>query len=196
MSFFEMYGKEIVSLLVPFIAWALNNLLRGRAKLQVGQPHKFTFIVPQPLLDDQGNQIQPSQTAHTSSFIIRNSGKEKATNLELVFNWEPLCINLWPVRHYESHTEPDKRYVLIFDSLAPDETLGVEVFSINRETPNLITARSAECTAQYIDMFPQPIVGQSMRIFFASLLMLGMASAVYLSIILVQFLVLKTPVGH
>lgn len=196
MSIIETYGKEIVALLVPIITWVLNSLFKSKAKLHFALPHQFTFLVQQPLMDAEGNQVSPTQTVKTNSFIIRNAGREPATKVELVFNWKPMCVNLWPVRHYEEHTEPDRRYVLIFDSLAPGELLGIEVLSVNSELPNLVTVRSAECVAQSINMYPQPVVGNAVRVIATVLMALGLAAAVYLSILLVQFLVLKTPLGH
>ena len=195
MTFIETYGKEIVALLVPVLTWALNGFFKARAKLQVALPHQFTFLVQQPLIDPSGNQVSPTQTVKTNSFIIRNAGREPATKVELVFNWRPMCLNIWPVRHYEEYVEPDRRHVLIFDSLAPGEVLGVEVLSVNEDLPNLVTVRSAECVAQNINMYPQPVVGSSVRIAAATLMALGLAAAVYLAILLVQFLVLRTPLG-
>lgn len=196
MTFLETYGKEIVSLLVPIFTWILNSFFKAKAKLQVALPHQFTFLVQQPLIDAGGNQISPTQTVKTNSFIIRNAGREPASKVELVFNWKPMCLNLWPVRHFEEYIEPDNRYVLIFDSLAPDEVLGVEVLSINQDLPNLVTVRSTQCIAQNLNMYPQPVVSSSVRIGTTVLKALGLAAAVYLAIILIQFLVLKTPLGH
>lgn len=196
MGFIETYGKEIVSLLVPILTWVLNSVFKAKAKLQVALPHQFTFLVQEPLNDAEGNQVSPTQTVKTNSFIIRNAGSKSASKVELVFNWKPMCLNLWPVRHYEEHIEPDNRYVLIFDSLAPNEVLGVEVLSVNYDLPNLVTVRSAECIAQNINMYPQPVVSQSVRVIATILMALGLAAAVYLAIILVQFLVLRTPFGH
>ena len=196
MTFFETYGKEIVSLLAPILTWMLNGVFKAKAKLQVALPHQFTFLVQQPLIDAEGKQVSPTQTVKTNSFIIRNAGREPASKVELVFNWKPMCLNLWPVRHYEEYVEPDNRYVLIFDSLAPNEVLGVEVLSVNYDLPNLVTVRSAECIAQNINMYPQPVISQSVRVIATVLMALGLAAAVYLAIILVQFLVLKTPLGH
>jgi hypothetical protein len=195
MTFIETYGKELVALLVPILTWALNGFFKSKAKLLVALPHKFDFIVQQPLIDSAGKQIAPTQTVSTSSFMIRNAGRESATKVELVFNWEPMCLNLWPVRHYIQHTEPDKRHVLIFDSLAPGELLGIEVLSVNTDLPPLVTVRSAECVAQNINMYPQPVVSNTKRISGTILMALGLAVAVYLGIILVQFLVLRTPLG-
>jgi len=114
MTFIEMYGKEIVALLVPVLTLVLNSFFKAKAKLQVALPHQFTFLVQQPLIDQNVNQVSPTQTVRTNSFIINNAGREPATKVELVFNWKPMCLNIWPVRHYEEHVEPDRRYVLIF----------------------------------------------------------------------------------
>jgi len=128
--------------------------------------------------------------------MVRNVGKETATKVEWVFNWKPLCINVWPSRHFEEYTEPDNRYVMIFSSLAPEEYLGCEIFSINLELPILITVRSDQCVAQTINMYPQPIV-PTWKIRIAKVLLLaGLALTVYAVIVLLQFLVLKTPLGH
>jgi len=196
MTFFETYGKEIVALLVPLFAWVLNTFLRAKAKLEFALPHQFTFLVQEPLIDPTGKQISPTQTVHTNSFIIRNAGRETATKVELVFNWKPMCVNLWPVRHFEEYNEADGRYVMIFDSLAPGEVLSCEVLSVNTNLPSLITARSAQCVAQNINMYPQPVVSKRTKIIALILMGLGLATAVYLTILLIQFLVLKTPFGR
>jgi hypothetical protein len=193
MVFLETYGKEIVSLLVPVLTLILTAIFKAKAKIQVALPHQFTFLVQQPLLDATGNQVSSTQTVKTNSFIIRNAGRESATKVELVFNWKPMCLNLWPIRHYDDYVEPDNRYVLIFDSLAPGETLGIEVLSVNLDLPTLLTVRSTQCLAQNINMYPQPVVSNTVKAFVAVLLTLGLAAAVYLSILLVQFLVLRTP---
>ncbi len=196
MAFLETYGKEIVSLLVPLIAWGLNTFFRARARLLFSSPHTFTFLVPEPLRDAQGNQISSSQTVHTRSLVIWNAGKETATKVELVFNWKPLCINIWPSRHFQEHSQADSRYVMIFDSLAPNEYLGCELFSINNQLPDMITVRSDQCVAHAINMYPQAFVPSWRRRLGVAFMFAGIALVVYLAIVLLQFLVLKTPIGR
>ncbi len=48
MSTLQTYGKEIVALLVPFIAWTLSTFLKSKARLNIATPHRFTFLVQQP----------------------------------------------------------------------------------------------------------------------------------------------------
>lgn len=196
MEFIQTYAKELVSLLVPMIAWLLNTFLKGKARLQMAQPHTFTFIVQQPLLNAQGQQISSTQTVHTRSLLVKNAGRESATKVELVFNLKPMCLNIWPPRHYVEYTEPDGRYVLIFDSLSPNEVVGCEVMGVNQSVPDLVTVRSDQALAQRVNMYPQPVLTRDARAALGMLVLLGLATAVYLAIVLLQFLILKTPLGR
>ena len=191
MEFIQAYAKEIFSLLVPLVTWFISDKFRARAKLHHGRPHKFTFLVDEPLINQDGETISPTQTAHTVTHLISNAGKETATNVELVFNWKPLCINIWPSRHYKEHTEKDNRYILIFDSLAPGELIGLELLSINNDLPELINSRSDQCTATTINMYPQQIHPMWKKRLAGMLILAGIAFMVYISILLLQFLIIN-----
>lgn len=196
MTFFQTYAKELVSLLVPFVGWALARFLRAKARLVVGTPHAFVFLVQEPLRDPHGNIVSNTQTARTCSYMVKNAGSETATKVELVFNWKPLCINIWPSRHIEEHVEPDSRYVIILESLAPKEFVGLELLSVNTDLPNLVTARSQQCVARHVEMYPQPLA-KPWQIKLAAVLMLaGVAAILYGFLLTLQFLILGTPYGH
>ena len=193
---FRAYGKEIFAVAVPILIWILNYVFRARAKLHWATPHAFAFHVQEPLLDADGKVISPAQIAYTKSLTIANDGRATATKVELVFNWKPTCLNIWPPRHYEEFEEPDNRYTLIFDSLAPKEYIGCYLLSVNTNLPDLVTARSDQCAGKEIFMYPQPIVANWKRRLAVFLLFVGIAASVYFLIVLLQLLILKTPVGH
>lgn len=196
MEFLSTYGKEIISILVPFITWFLNVGIKAKAKLIWGSPHSFNFLVQEPIRDAEGNVVQPTQMVRTASIRVINTGRETANKIELVFNWKPQYINLWPVRHYETHNDQDNRHILIFENLSPKEEIGIEIMSINAELPALLVVRSAECTAQNVQLmwvrYVSPLVRRSVLFF----MMLGFAASVYWLVTLIQFLVLKTPYGQ
>ena len=191
----QTYGKEIVALIVPFITWILNTRLRERARLQVAMPHGFIFRVQPSQVDPSGTQVPITQTVHTNSIVVYNAGRDTATRLEVVFSSMPMCINVWPSRHYEEHHEPDGRYILIFSSLSPSETLGCEILSVNSNLPQLTTVRSDQCTAQFVKLLPQPVLSQVRRRIFTFLYLSGLAAVVYVGINVLQLLILKTPLG-
>lgn len=196
MDLISTYGKEIVSLLVPFITWFLNTGLKGKAKLTWTNPHSFTFLVQEPIYDAEGNIIKPSQTVYTSSIKVINSGRETANKVELVFNWKPQCLNLWPVRHYEQKTDQDGRHIMIFDNMSPKEEIGLEIMSVNAALPALILVRCAECTAQNVSMMWITYVAPWKVNIARLLIFIGLATLLYYLITVLQFLVLKTPYGR
>ncbi|ERH60090.1 hypothetical protein O204_21070 [Pseudomonas simiae] len=193
MNFISAYGKEIVSLAVPILTWVLNSGFKARAKLVWASPHSFYFWVQEPLRNSEGEVLSPSQRVCTASIKVINVGRDTANKIELVFNWKPHYINLWPVRTYEQKTDQDGRHTLIFENLSPKEEIGVEIMSVNADSPALLQVRSAECIAKNVQL---SWVGQmsTLRINVARMLLfLGASTLIYWLIVLVQFLVLRTP---
>lgn len=195
MEIIKAYGKEIVALLVPCVAWALNYLFRAKAKIYFATPHQFTFLVQEPLRDPQGNEIQPSQTVNTRSLMISCAGKVPVTGIEIVFNWKPMCMNIWPPRHFDELIEPDGRCTIKFASLAPGEYFGLELLSVNQQLPEVVTLRSDQCVAENIAMYPQPFVPAWKRRIAVGLLFAGLGLTIYILILLLQFVLLQTPLG-
>lgn len=193
MEFVAAYGKEIVALIVPFITWFLNVGIKARAKLIWASPHSFTFLVPEPVRDAEGRVLQPSQKVCTASIKVINVGRDTAHKVELVFNWRPQYMNMWPVRAYEEHTQLDGRHILTFENLSPREELGLEIMSVNVDLPGLLVVRSAECTARNVPMMWVHQVAQWKISIARSLLFVGLGAVVYGVIALIQILVLKTP---
>ncbi len=190
MLFLQTYSKEIVSILIPFLTWLINTKLKDKTQIYVATLHKFTFLIQQPLYDTDGNITNQSQTAHTQSLFIKNSGKVTATNIEVVLNWKTI-INIWPTRYYDEKIDKDGRHIMIFDSLSPNESIGIELLSINNNLPDLITVRSNECVGQNIAMaYYQVVPPWKVRVF-SILVLFGFSTVIYLSIQLIKFLVLS-----
>lgn len=192
MEIIQQYGKEIFAILVPFATWALNYFFKSKAKLKVANPHTFSYLIREPLLNQEGEVLQETQIAHTKSFLIKNAGRESATKIEIVLNWKPQYFNLWPSRHHTAHTEDDGRFYLIFESLSPNETIGVELLSVNRELPAILNVRSDQTIGAFVDMVPMETLNQNLINFIRVMILLGFSTTIYLCIILIQFLVLST----
>ncbi|MHA6159487.1 hypothetical protein ACX3X6_01040 [Pseudomonas sichuanensis] len=192
MDVLQQYGKEIFSIAVPLLTWWLNYFYKAKAKLKAANPHSFSFLIKEPLRDEDGKTIQDTQIAHTKSFLVRNVGREPATKVEFVLNWQPQFFNLWPSRHYTCQTQEDGRFVIIFDSLSPGEMIGIELLSVNRDLPTVINIRSDQSKAQFVEMIPMETISQFKLNVFRALVILGFSAAIYLSIQLAQFLILKT----
>ncbi len=182
-------------MLVPVISWVLNRLNSRSVKLLKGTRHAHSFLVNQPLLNPQGQVVQPNQLAHTASVVLHNKGRATATNVELVFNYSPMCINFWPLRSYTEKVLADGRHVYKFDSLAPDEYVGVELLSINKDLPGLFNARCDQVVATDVRLVPHQVVAQWKIQAVLVLSLMGMAAAVYLLLVVLQILVLGTPSG-
>jgi hypothetical protein len=192
MNLLSQYGKEIFAIVLPVFTLVLNKFFKNGAKVCYGQLHQFTYLLDVPLLDQQGDVLLPTQTVHTQSYVFRNEGREPATKMEVVFNYPPQYLNIWPARHYEVKNDPDRRQIMIFDYLAPKEVIRCEVMSFNSGLPVILSVRCKEGIAQNITLSHQKVANPATINFVRILIFLGSVSLVYLVIVLLQWLLLKT----
>lgn len=192
MGFLSLYGKEIFSIFVVLLTWFLNNRFKNKAKLSYGCQHGFTFLVQEPLRDANGEVISNSQLVYTRSIILVNEGRESATNISLVFNYQPMCVNFWPVHHYEEKIEKDGRYIVTFASLAPGDSIQCEILSINRDVPSILSVRAKECVAEQVNIIMQKSLNNVVLRFYQLLNLLGFGTLIYFFIVILQLLITKT----
>lgn len=184
-----VYGKEIVSLLVPIVTWALKRFFSPKVELQGSNPHAFYFTVNEPLRDAEGKEIRPTQLVHTRSLLVRNAGKRIATRVECVFRHKPFCLNVWPARNYFERATPEGAYSYMFPSLGPGEHVGFEVFAINTPVPDLVTIRCDQTgKAKWVDMTPQPVAPPWLVKLMVVSSLAGLGLAVYLLLLLLQII--------
>jgi hypothetical protein len=188
LDFLKNNAKEIISITTPFVILFINKKFQPKAKLLWASKHLFTFLVPEPLINqNNGEVISPNQTVHTNSITVTNIGDETAHKVEIVFNWKPQYFNLWPARHYDQRTEHDNRYTIMLESLAPKESIGFELLSFNLDLPQLVTVRSNESVSENVYMVPQPVYPRWKILTVQSLILAGSCTAIYAIISIIQF---------
>lgn len=194
MEFIKTYGKEIISILVPILTWALNKYGKSKVNLLVSQPHRFTFLVQDPTTQADGTIANVTKSVHTISYLIQNASNETANKVELVFNWQPQYYNIWSPREHHTKLLDDGRYMLTFESLSPKELFQCELLNVNADLPNLVTVRCSECVGKFIEMYPQPIAKNWQRTLALIFMFLGFITSIYLALTVLQLIVLKTPI--
>ncbi|QOV68205.1 hypothetical protein [Citrobacter sp. BDA59-3] len=192
MNVLATYGKEIFSLLVPVFTLIINKFFKNNAKVVYGELHQFTFLVNEKFIDGNGDEALEKKVVHTQSYIIVNEGREPATNLEIIFNYAPQQLNIWPVRPYTQKLNDDGRYIMVFDFLATNELTRCEIMSINEQLPELLSVRSKEGMAKMVGLIPQKVLNPLFIKFMGLLVFIGAATLVYFIVIVLQWLLLKT----
>lgn len=162
----------------------VTRLTRLRPRLQFSINHSANLLVEEPLLDGEGNQIADRQLVRTASIVVGNVGLQPAKNVEVAFNWKPRILNVSPARAYVDVPSPFDRHSIKFDSFAPGEQVTIGIMSINAELPVMTAVRSDECQGKQITMAPQRVWPQWILYVGLALLTLGVATAVYLLILL------------
>lgn len=181
------YSKEIGALVIALVVAVFTRAIQPRAKLIHSLRHQFHYLLQEPIRDQEGQIVSPTQNVRIMSMSTFNAGRSTATKVELVFNWKPQFFNVWPLRHYEEREHPDRRFSIVLDSLAPKESFGIELLAVNRELPDLCNVRSEQCESVEKEMRPQIVVGRSMLVLLWTILSLGFVTAIYLALSLIQW---------
>ncbi|MCU1006581.1 hypothetical protein JAK59_16180 [Stenotrophomonas maltophilia] len=144
------HSKEIASLLAPVLTATFGWLSKGRARLLCAQRHGFTFYIP-PEADSSGQQ-RDAITVHTISYFIRNDGKIPLNGVEVVWQWKPDGMHLWPPRPFSQEQTHDGRHVVGIKSLAPGEDFLVEVIGFGSALPQMQSCRSEQAVARHVEL--------------------------------------------
>lgn len=191
-AFLAENARAIFAAASPFILWLIGVIFQPKAKLIQQTRHRYTYLIHQPLLDSAGKVVAPNQVVNTASISVFNAGRSAATNVEIVFNWKPQNLNIWPSRHFTESQSPDGRYHLFFDALPSKDILGFEVLNINQDLPGVITVRSEQAVAAAMQtLTPQPIVPRWKQLIAIWLMIVGFAVSVYIMLLGLQFILLR-----
>ena len=187
MEFFQEHSKEITSLLVPLVAAIVAIVFRARAKLIWSVHSAKSLLTEEFLRVEIGPPSRKLVNVHTAALFFQNMGREAATDIEIVFNWQPQIFQIWPTRQYDTATNPDGRFIVKLPNLAPKEFLGIDLLSVRTELPALIQCRSLQGAAKKIETTPQEVHPRWKLSLVAYLMFMGFVSTIYLIISVIQF---------
>lgn len=186
MSFFQTYAKEIISLLVPVVLAIGGYFFRPRTKLRWSISHNSVMLVDEIYKTEDGKQESRDVDVRFRRIFLENAGRAPARNIEVVFNWKPRKINVFPQRAYTEAMNPSGRFIVSLPSMAPKVFVGIDLFSIRGEIPDLVNIRSEEGFAKEAQMRPQIVYSNWVNASVLVLMFLGSIALVYLAITAIQ----------
>jgi hypothetical protein len=148
----------LLGLLATFIVW----IARPRTKVAWSKTHAYCHTViqnPAPANQAAPNHLPqnlPPLLVYNEYFVIANRGRRTAEKIEVVFNFKPQTLSLWPQRNYREMTNPEGRYIILIDNLAPKENFNVNILQATTEPPALLAVRTPEKVGKQIrtQVFP------------------------------------------
>ena len=183
-SFLVSHSAELWSLGAAVFSVVVNHLLRLRPRLRYSITHSTAMVVDQPLHDPKGQQVAAKQLLRLTTITIGNGGLQSAKGVELTFAFKPVIYNVRPMRRFEENVSGTGQFTLSFTSLAPSETLFVDIVAINADLPILTAVRADECVGKSVPMEPSRVWPTGVVRLLQFLLFLGLATAIYLTAVL------------
>lgn len=111
-----------LAILVSLLSWWIISRLQPRAKLRVANQHQFSF-------DITGEHITQPFVLHTQTILIRNLGRQPATNVEISLSIEPSRLKIWPPCEYEMTKNVENISFVKIKSIVPRKDYLIETLS-------------------------------------------------------------------
>ncbi len=186
LQFVQNYAPQLVAAGLTLILGVIQWLFKPIVKLQWGLSHGFIHSL-HPINREQEPPL-PAISVHTTSYIMINQGKKTAHNVVSTFNYQPASIEIWPQRDFETSVNPNGKYIIKFDTLAPKEQFSINLITIDRHAPDLLNVRCDEACGQQINIWPVRQWPQAFLYFLTMLLAFGVFATIYLFILFISFL--------
>jgi hypothetical protein len=127
--------EPFLSLLITGLGSVILLLLKPKVKLVWGEKNRFLHLI-------RATDPNQKKTAiHTAHYIIQNMGRLGAKDVEVVFNYPPTEISVWPQRKYTPETTRENRLIVKFDFIAPREFVEIAVLNLDTDLPDLLNVK-------------------------------------------------------
>ncbi|WP_041793823.1 hypothetical protein [Micavibrio aeruginosavorus] len=161
---------EIIAVLITCALEVVRRNIQPKANVIWGIPHGFTFRIPQ--------QNGTSILMHTSSILVRNSGRAEARDVEFYFNFKPEHFEIWPIIEFKTDTTSDGRYIIKIPFIKRNEFFTIELIQAHAQTPELLNVRAIEGRCKNVNMAPMQIFPHWINAIICSLLILGVYQSI------------------
>lgn len=178
-SFVENLIPYIVTGFSSLIVGALLIYLQPSAKVVYWSPHSFFWKVVPKEDYNENNEPVPFQT---DMWTIQNIGRRSTADLDMLFEERPDHWQLQPPIVHDTIKLDNEQFAIRIPELGPKEIVTVAVFSYKTE-PRPLSIKSSVGPAKRIDIGFERSYGPWLYWFRAFLIMLGLATALYWSII-------------
>jgi len=167
----ELAIKDVVvSVSSGLVLLAITLFVQARPKIIWANLYQFVHRLP----------AQDGETiAHTRTVLVQNVGRKTARDVEIVFNWQPQALSVWPQRAYEERVNPEGRHIIFFADLAPKEYSNIDVINIGSDAPECISVRCPDRMAKEVQTYHQILLPGWLRIGLQLVLFIGACTCIY-----------------
>lgn len=175
------YSKEITSLLMGLISVVGKVVSKPKTALVWGPRTLVSHLLP-PFRDANDDVTDAKPILNTASFLIRNTGKVPLTEVEVILNFPPQSLNLWPPRPFSKREIEHDRVAISLTTLSPGEEIWFDMVAVNAPVPAALSVRSKETVARLLTLELMPVVPKWRIRTVQGLSIFGVIAVVYASL--------------
>lgn len=134
---------QLISFAFSVVLLLVGYLLRRRPDLRWGL---LSSVSNNHELDD-GGILRITSASH----LVQNVGGAPAKDVQVVFNYKPNSISVWPQQAYVGEENPESRWLIRIPSIGPHENVTINSIMIGVDHPNILTVKTPEGLGKFAD---------------------------------------------
>jgi hypothetical protein len=138
--------QSLMPVLITTIVGVVGYFVKPKVKLIWGQKTNFSHVLRPKKDGDLPVRVS------TSHYIVQNSGRASAKDIEIVFNYAPDEVSIWPQRAYKLEKNSEGRLIAKLDFLAPKEFIDVFLLSVANDLPELLNVKNPEFVGKAVNI--------------------------------------------
>jgi hypothetical protein len=170
----------LVSFLLTTLVTVIIYLFRPKVKLIWGSKSDFKHIMRSRENTDIKKPKQSEQqplVVHSAHYFIKNTGQTEAKNVEIVLNFPPDEISVWPQRQYGLSVNNENRQIIFLPFIGSKESLDILLLSVGKELPMLMNVKCPESNGRQVRIDYHRVLPKWIYFGTWSLIFLGVAFA-------------------
>jgi hypothetical protein len=166
-------SPQIIAAFLTIATTILLRLMQPRPKVVWGTSHNFTFRLP--TTNPPGGEF----LLHTQAIFLQNIGFSPAEDVEVILNYKPENLSLWPQLNYSTDTNPEGRCIIKIKNLGGREFTSLEMLHSQGDMPTTLRVRTPRGECKQVPMAPMQVLSRWTRMTLILLMFLGAFTIFY-----------------
>jgi hypothetical protein len=142
---------QLIATLLTIATTIVLRMIQPRPRVVWGTSHQFAFRIPRT--NAPGGEF----LLHTQTAFLQNIGFGPAEDVEIILNYKPEHLSLWPQLNYTTVTNPEGRFIIKIENLGRREYTAVEMLHSIGEMPTALRVRTSRGECRQVSMAPMQV---------------------------------------
>jgi hypothetical protein len=163
----SLKNPQILAAILTIATTLLLRVLQPRPKVVWGTSHQYSHRIPRT------PELGGEWLLHSQTVFVQNIGFAPAQDVEIILNFKPENLSLWPQLNYTTSINREQRFIVKIENLGRREFTALEMLHSTGNMPETLRVRTPRGECRQVPMAPVQTFSRRVRFAVIGLMFLG-----------------------